>query len=557
MNKQSNLRWIVYFSGDRARLNERPLFLTCYLGSCALLQTISHYRYDLDRLVFGKSKSKKSSDAAPTGSLQVVLQQLPSLATGCLKLAVSALFVSFFLYFILFRSFAWTWTLMMMRPFYNLPKANILPASWPSDVFLMIRCICAGTLLSLIWATGNTAFSIFMAKAPLKNGKPLTSESRDPNGSLLNGLKNKKLSVQVCRKHLALLRKHLLTLFQSFAMWELAIIAQDFEDRRKAIFADIDRKEGPVWSQVYAICMFLLKGLEDRVDAYGKQPANAPGPAPMTIEQKQRSSAPLKEDDIYTKKTGTRTPAEKAWDQIARSPGNSPMSEISPIAKKTWNNAKDRVMSKSQQDAVSPENLKAQIEQAAFGLLKVEWLGDLFRRDFGTEFMATTLGTPYAEPTLYSHAALALSHLAVNSLGEDQYGNVHRDVASIVRTLTSIITKVEGLKANFPFHWTDSTGSRSSPEMDQLLDALREGLGLVVAKFEPYSTDLRLSQSDIRLAKEATAKPPSADERPKTPAAEPTKPKQAEKVIKKTAEEKEPRVRRRLEENRREMEQVR
>lgn len=91
---------------------------------------------------------------------------------------------------------------MVLRPFYNLPKANILPAAWPSDIFLMVRCVIAGTLLSLIWATGNTAFSIFMAKAPLKNGKPLTSDSRDPNGSLLNGLKNKKLSIQVSRSNI-------------------------------------------------------------------------------------------------------------------------------------------------------------------------------------------------------------------------------------------------------------------------------------------------------------------------------------------------------------------
>jgi hypothetical protein len=30
----------------------------------------------------------------------------------------------------------------------------------------------------------------------------LTSDSKDPNGSLLNGLKNKKLSIKVCWAHL-------------------------------------------------------------------------------------------------------------------------------------------------------------------------------------------------------------------------------------------------------------------------------------------------------------------------------------------------------------------
>mgnify|MGYP005988223661 CR=1 FL=1 len=338
-------------------------------------------------------------------------------------------------------------------------------------------------------------------------------------------------------------------------MWELAIIAKDFEDRRKAIFADIDRKDGPMWSQIYSISMSLLKGLEDRVDAYGK-PVNAPLPAPAAADQKQRSSAPLKEDEIFTKKAGTRSAVEKTFDQIARSPGASPISEISPLAKRTWKNARDRALSKSQQDALSPENLKMQAEQAAFSLLKVDFLGDLFRRDFRTEFTATTLGTPYAEPTLYAHAAEALCHLAVHSLGEDQYGNVHRDVASIIRALTSVIKKVEGLKVIYPFHWTDSTGSKECPEVDQVLDALREGLELIVTKFEPYSTDLRLSLTDIRLAKEAMTKPQVVTERPKTPGGQSTKAKK-EDAKPKEVEAKEPRVRRRLEAKHPEMEQVR
>ena len=42
--------------------------------------------------------------------------------------------------------------------------------------------------------------------------------------------------------------------------------------------------------------------------------------------------------------------------------------------------------------------------------------------------------------------------------------------------------------------------------MDKVVNALKTGLGEVVAKFEPYSNDLRLTLSDVRLAKEAAAK---------------------------------------------------
>jgi nucleoporin NDC1 len=64
-------------------------------------------------------------------------------------------------------------------------------------MWLMLRCILASFMLLFAWMAGNTAFSIFLVKEPLKNGRPLTSESKDPNGSLLNGLKSKKLSIKV------------------------------------------------------------------------------------------------------------------------------------------------------------------------------------------------------------------------------------------------------------------------------------------------------------------------------------------------------------------------
>lgn len=288
-------------------------------------------------------------------------------------------------------------------------------------------------------------------------------------------------------------------------MWELAIIAQDFEAQRKAIFADIDRKDGPMWSQVYSICMTALKVIEERVDAYGK-PLLPAAPVQAAQESKQRVSAPPRQDEIFTKGRAPQSGVEKAWDQIVRSPGSSPMAELSPIAKKTWNQTRDRVLTKEQQEAVSKESIQSYVDRAASHLLRLEWISSIFRQDFATEFAAAVLGQPYAEPTVYVHAVQALCQLAIHSLAEDQYGNVHRDVPSIIRTLTVIIKKVEALKARFPAHWTDSSRRRESPEVDQVLDAMRLGLDQVVAKFEPYSSDLRLNLADLRLAKEAMTK---------------------------------------------------
>jgi nucleoporin NDC1 len=300
-------------------------------------------------------------------------------------------------------------------------------------------------------------------------------------------------------------------------MWELALTAQDYEARRQNIFNDIDRKGGPMWSQLYSICMETLKSIETHVDAYG-QPAPQVAPEAAQIEERQRSSAPLREDPIFASQSTQatlRTGVEKALERLARNPGSTPASELSPIARKTWQNAKDRVLSKEQQEAVSPDHLKSQAWQLATGLISIGWIGDLIGQNFRSQFAAAVLGSPLAEPTLPANAAIALCQLAVHSLAEDSYGNVHRDVPNIIRTLTAIIRKVEGLKAQFPLHWTDGRGVKDCIEVEELLETLRTGLEQVVSKFEPYSTDLRLTLTDLRFAKEAIAKPEAKNDKVK------------------------------------------
>jgi hypothetical protein len=52
-------------------------------------------------------------------------------------------------------------------------------------------------LLSLLWDISDIFFTMQLTREPLKNGQPLTTESKDPNGSLLNGLKSKKARISV------------------------------------------------------------------------------------------------------------------------------------------------------------------------------------------------------------------------------------------------------------------------------------------------------------------------------------------------------------------------
>jgi nucleoporin NDC1 len=256
--------------------------------------------------------------------------------------------------------------------------------------------------------------------------------------------------------------------------------------------------------------MDTVKSVETRIDDYNKPPALPPAPPPTIVDPKQRVSAPLREDPILrskSKSSSARDGVEKAVGHIAQSPGSSPMSKLSPIAKKTWNEAKDRLLNREQQKALSHSELRGKVEQNAAVVMSLSVVRNMFERAFRKEFAGATLGTPYAEPAMYVNAIISLTQLAVHSLAEDQFGNVHRDVPSIVRNLTSLVRKLEGFRAKFPIHWTDTRAVRESPEVDAVLDAARAGLSEVVASFEPYMADLRLTLTDIRLAKEAAAKP--------------------------------------------------
>lgn len=195
----ANFNWVTYLAGDRVRANERPIFLGVYLGYCAIKQSIDHFRLDIDYLDLGASERRAQPGVAEASTpLKRTLARLPTNFAHAGIQAGYALIVTLPLYFYAIRSLAWSWALSTLRPFYTMPKTNLPPASWPLDPFLFIRTLVAGTMLFFIWAAGNAAFSVFMVKEPLKNGQPLTSESKDPNGSLLNGLKSKKLSIQVC-----------------------------------------------------------------------------------------------------------------------------------------------------------------------------------------------------------------------------------------------------------------------------------------------------------------------------------------------------------------------
>lgn len=115
------------------------------------------------------------------------------------------------------------------------------------------------------------------------------------------------------------------------------------------------------------------------------------------------------------------------------------------------------------------------------------------------------LGTPYGDVGIIVDAVDALSRFAVASLTEDKFGNVQKDLRTIILTFTDAIEGLEQFRKAVGVHWTDVEGKQESPEVDTVLAALKGGLGALIENFGGYATDLKLGMADMRRAREAAA----------------------------------------------------
>ncbi|KAI0882667.1 nucleoporin protein Ndc1-Nup [Annulohypoxylon maeteangense] len=495
----ANLSWITYYSGDRARLNERALFYTVNLVILGSVQGFLHKFLDFDQMVLGKVRPRREGQLNnhESGGWERLGEWAPVLVIRAGTVSMAVGFVNYLVTYHFVRRSAWSWALSFFRLFYSLPKSNIPPSQAPWSIWMLGRSVWAGFLLCLLWYFGDIVFRLQLGKAPLKNNQPLSAESKDPNGSLLNGLKSKKPRVS------------------AFALWELALIARDFDDRRRSVFEDIDRKDGPMWSQIYVTCLETIKSLEERVDNYGKPPAPPAAPAAAAPQPAVRVVQPPKTDNVWAtapSQNGLRNSLGRVARNVVTSPGKTPADVYLPEAKKVAREAAEHFLTEEQRNALSPQGVSGLIQTISLRIINLPRVGQLFQQVFSRRLTTIVLGQPHGELSIYINAAYALSKLAVSSLTEDKYGNVQRDVPAIIRTFTTVIKKLERFRDNLPAHWTDPVQNRECPEVDELLDALKEGLGELIAAFGRYSSDLRLTRADMRLAAEAAVRQQAAIE---------------------------------------------
>jgi len=249
-------------------------------------------------------------------------------------------------------------------------------------------------------------------------------------------------------------------------------------------------------------------------DAKGKalgvnDPALPPNPATLP-----RIAEPLKDGliapgDIFTATPAGKTEGQRAVEAVgrfAKRHGQSPPESLSPKSKQLLLKAESAVLTKQQQEALSKEGITGLFRNSFLMILKTS-LGWPWRQEYRRKMATIILGTPYGDVGIIVDAIDALTRFAVCSLAEDKYGNVQRDVKTIIQTFTKAINILEEFKQKLPFHWTDVEPKRESPEADAILAALKDGLGELITQFGDYAQDLGLSQREMREAKEAVTAP--------------------------------------------------
>ncbi|CAF9914331.1 hypothetical protein IMSHALPRED_001882 [Imshaugia aleurites] len=421
---------------------------------------------------------------------------LPSLSREIGIRAVGMAILGPIVYTLFIRRLAWRCSLYIAALLWDVPASQLsyIP---PYHYSLIFRSLTSSALLITLWEFSNAMFSAYLAQEPIKREQPLTSDSKDPNASLLNGLKAKRETTR------------------TFAFRELALISQRFVARRKAIFADIDRPSGSAWNQIMTLCLGNMLAISNRIADYHNPAAKSVVPPQrITIESLPSiSSAPLRQENVFS---NARTPAttrekiESSFGTIAKSYGQSPQ-PVKPLkflegrraeGEKYLGIARQKLLTQGQQESLSSSGLLAQINAYLIRFLHTP-LGRPFRRTLKRRVSSVVLGSPFGELSSIVDSVNALTALALASLTEDSYGKVAKDVPLLIRAYVSVIQSVEGFVRDLPVHWTDvdfSDSERRGEDVDLVLWSMKAGLKEMVNAFGKYATELGLTERDIKAA---------------------------------------------------------
>lgn len=472
---------------ERIKLNERPIFLLFMFIVLAVVQAGVHMYSDYDHVKVSAGKAKSEQKDPRVALMDAALE----MARNALTYTVVAFVFGIITYFLIGRYLTWNWVYYpFAKRFVSLAKTS-RPTGLAPFLPLVGLYIWHGTLLVFLWQVTNRAFSLFLAQEPVKKGKPLTSDSKDPNGSLINGLKSRKPTTQ------------------DAAFWELAIITSRFEDRRKAIFSETNRDKGATHEQIAKVCLAELDGVVKRTSNQTSSTALTTTPAPQAAPLSQstlRLTQPIKQAQILGPGEVPRTRMEvvgQAIGEIART-HSSPQNAEEAYGRKLLKSSQQKITDGVQQVEATVQTNK--------GWFASSWFGSLFRQTLRRRANNVIFGTPYSRQALITNAVIALTQLTVHSLKEDDVGQWQNLVPEIIRSFTTAIKSIEAYMQGLQVHWSDVDTLKKPPaeqkkvaEVDEFVKELKDGLSAQLGAFVEYLESMGMSRVEIQEAKKVVA----------------------------------------------------
>lgn len=469
----------------------------------AVAQSTVHLYRDYD-LVLLAPNAIETPKPAETQNSKSTISQLKGIAgtvaQRSITLVISTAIAGPFIYFTFLRSLAWSLALKVGRSMFTLSK-QVKPSGLTDITTLMFRFAWSGLLLALIWEASNQAFTIYTAQEPLKKGQPLTTDSKDPNGSLIAGLKAKK------------------EIPKTVAFWELNTITDKFPERRATLYGDMDRRGGSTWSQISSICLAEVQSVSQRIQDC-LQPVAGEQKTPEQAQALPKISQPLKNDNIFNASPPATTALQLVQggvSTIAKGYGSSPSSgQVAPKAQKLLEYGSNNLLGEQRKQQISRSNLSNQANGYVSQLLRSP-IGVPFRRSFSRQANAVIFGVPLSDASRIINAVQSICSLVVFSLKEDKIGLVQKDIATIVRTLVSTIQGTQNFLQTLSPHWTDVdfNGDRQTKEVEALLTVMKTGLGLILMTFGEYAPQLGLNRTEVRVAREIAGDGPEMEMRAK------------------------------------------
>lgn len=497
---------------ERARLNERPIFFRTNMILLGIAQALYHVYADLNRInvplpkVSAKQDTANPTPPAVTGpSIGRDLTSIKShqiMFNKSIAFAMVMAFVGPFVYSVLnLRTFSWHLSLQWAELLWvSIPRNSRMSPTPPYIGDLLGRYAAAAFFLSYLWEFTNRAFSVGLAQPPIKlvnkEERVLSEGSNKPNATLISGLKAKR---DVVRTN---------------AFWELVIIASQLAARRISIFKDVDGTSS-AWTEILTVSLAEFHAIVKRIQDFTGESTKLNPPVP-SYEIPSRTTIlrdPLRTNpNIFAASPppkGLTDAVETQFSNLARAAGSHPGADtISPQARKAIAYTADKVLSPDQQAALTPTGLMRTFA-SYISLFLATPVGIPFRQTFARRATCVILGTPRANLSVLVDATQALAQLALHALKEDSYGLVFGDVATIIRTYTSTIEKIEKFLAEeLAPHWTDvefaARGRRPGRDVRLLLRVLKDSLAALMARFAEFSDELGLAAGEVRRARAAS-----------------------------------------------------